>query len=330
MSTDTRWRAFNSKWFAKHQARILAACNAPFVGRWTRAALGIDAPPDSVVVGIYPNSVTWRRAPLSGGRLVLTTDFRTHRKFAKRMYFAFEPIWRAMHCVDIPLERLNPAWGFGFSTLTTFYSETGNSVDGWCARHSVVGESWAAMRGGNGTNADDGDTSATNIIYMTGSDFNWLYRIRAGFDTSAIGSGSTILSGTFSGYGVGGMTTTWGSVCLCNVSPGSPTAIVAADYQTFGTTLYSGDVWYRGGVPTWVEDAYNGFTLNAAGLAAISKTGTTEIGLRDYTYDLLNVEPAASSYFGLKMACAEAGAVAPKLVVTYDYVAPHIPKIIVC
>ncbi len=42
---------------------------------------------------------------------------------------------------------------------------------------------------------------------------------------------------------------------------------------------------------SWNNAGYNDFTLNAAGLAQITKGGISKFGLREVTYDVGNVDP---------------------------------------
>jgi hypothetical protein len=71
-------------------------------------------------------------------------------------------------------------------------------------------------------------------------------------------------------------------LCLYPVTPASDVALVAADFSTFGTTELSDKLTYAG----MTKDAWNAFTLNAAGLAAVSKTGMSRFGIRNASYDV--------------------------------------------
>ena len=74
------------------------------------------------------------------------------------------------------------------------------------------------------------------------------------------------------------------------------------------------------------EDGYYDFILNATGLAAISKTGITKIGLRESAYDAPNIAPPWVSGHGrtLYIRYADDGSYKPKLVITYDLELPTV------
>lgn len=122
------------------------------------------------------------------------------------------------------------------------------------------------------------------------------YEIHRGyflFDTSSIDDAETINSATFSLYV---LSTSDGDndgqdyIALTSSSPASNTNLVDADYNDLGTTKYATDIDI-GSIST---SAYNDWTLNATGLAAISKTGVTKLGTRE-GHDIENATIADSS-----------------------------------
>src|SRR3990167_8858063 len=93
------WLAFTHAWFARHQARLLALLAHPLTRRWARWILRIrrvDCGFNRRIVRLLPHAyVCEGDAP---GELI--ADFRTHPKYAKRLYYAFRPVWWTMHAWD--------------------------------------------------------------------------------------------------------------------------------------------------------------------------------------------------------------------------------------
>lgn len=204
------------------------------------------------------------------------------------------------------------------STLTVY-----PSLDGYVIRYNASGEAWAALRDGAGTSAvDDGeDTGAAARISSGSSTDEWttLARSILLFDTSALGSSVAVTAAVLSLYGYDkqdelGITPSTG---IYSSNPASDSALVAADFATLGAEQFS-----NFGYANWSTSGYNVFTLNVAGIAAISKTGITKLGVRNPQYDALNVEPDSWSagrtsyvYFYYN----EKGTIyRPKLVITYS------------
>jgi hypothetical protein len=76
------------------------------------------------------------------------------------------------------------------------------------------------------------------------------------------------------------------STNLVSFSPASDSSFVASDYGNFGTTKFASDTVVSG----WTTAAYNDFTLNASGIANVSKTGNSKFGWR-FTEDIDNSSP---------------------------------------
>ena len=109
------------------------------------------------------------------------------------------------------------------------------------------------------------------------------------------------------------------TINIYSANPASSTSLVADDYDSLGTTAYSTAITYA----NWDDTYWNEFTLNATGLAAISKTGVTEIGVRETTYDVPDLQPiwSSSSSSGFTFWTSEKGeGYIPEL--TIDYIIP--------
>lgn len=120
--------------------------------------------------------------------------------------------------------------------------------------------------------------------YMTENQWDELCRGIMLFNTAGLPDDAVILTATLSFYLTakgdnGGFTP---DLCLYAVTPASDSALVNADYGAFGNTELSDKLTYAG----LTLNAWNTFTLNATGLAAISKTGMSRFGFRNSTYDV--------------------------------------------
>lgn len=178
---------------------------------------------------------------------------------------------------------------------TTFYPDyhvESTSVDGIVLREvSDIG--WASLHDGAGTAAHDADLTVTYFIWIEAgfdpAEWRVLYRLILLFDTSTIPPGAEIVSATLSVYG--GTKLDNGNILpAMNVyasNPASNTALVAADYQTLGTTPFSIEIGYA----SYNESGWNDFVLNTAGKAAIAKGGITKLGLRESKYDAPDIAP---------------------------------------
>jgi hypothetical protein len=194
-----------------------------------------------------------------------------------------------MHTLDeLLLDRINPALGFGFATLTAYPDpnpET-DTVDGWVGR-SGVDEAFSTIRAGAGV--DFNDSTQSLMCYLrnsaTANQYNLLRRAIILFKTDSIGT-DTITSATLSLNGQGASATIAKStLAVTSASPASNTALEAADYGTLGTTEYTARLAYDDAV----FDAYNHLALTDT--AIINKTGITKFGLR-LAWDIDNSPPA--------------------------------------
>ena len=195
------------------------------------------------------------------------------------------------------------------------------SVDG-STSYDWVGGTWAAVRAADGNFfSDDSDTNNLAQIAATTNSGKWwnLSRSMMLFDTSSLPDGATIDSATLSieiDSKTCTLATTAAAVVLVSSSPASNIALANGDHDTYGTTHLAADIAYAN-IPA---SGAMTFTLNAGGLAAISKVGVTKFGVR-FICDCDNVEPAWGSGNSAKVTfrTAEWGgtAHAPKLSVTY-------------
>lgn len=192
------------------------------------------------------------------------------------------------------------------------------SVDGNVAREGV-NETFGTIRAGAGTTAYPSN-ALLHAYYLnsttTSNQYEGLYRFIALFDTASIPDGDSISAGTFSLYGRSQTTALGNQACaLVASTPASNTDLVAADYGQTGSTRFATDL------SSWNTAAYNDWTLNASGLAAISKTGVSKFATRSAN-DLDNSAPtwasADSSNYGCYAADQADTTNDPKLATTHD------------
>lgn len=166
-----------------------------------------------------------------------------------------------------------PQSGAGGSNVTT---------DGTVQR-TGVDQTLADIRAGAGTGHDDTGTVADIRISnsTTTNQFRLLYRYIATFDTSSLPDDTTILSASFYFYPtlrlneLSGEASDNSRLVLVASTPAADNDLANADYAQLGTTSF-GESAKQDGIS---DSQYNEIALNASGLAAISKTGNTKLGL---------------------------------------------------
>lgn len=254
-----------------------------------------------------------------------TIDYFNSHKW----YSSFEEMQRALlhELTDLKLYK-NP-FGYRyeearlrFLTLTAYPDpnpET-TSVDGQVHRNAVD-ETFATIRAGAGTLANDTDASqeAPNLTGSTTTNqFQTLTRVILLFDTSALTSSATISAAVFSATYTGKASAIGETpVDIVSSNPASNTGLVAADYGTLGTTKYASKAY----ADITTAGAYNDYTLDANGIANVSKTGISKFGER-LGWDTDNSftgtwASAANTRVNTVFADTAGTASDPKLVVTY-------------
>jgi hypothetical protein len=304
---------FNKVWYFKNQKLLLIFANS-FLGR---CVLRIYGKKSSIgknkIIKILPNCITWKIGKF------YYTEFRTHDKFTKRLYYAFKPLWYLFHLWDFVWY---PKFNLGFDTLTKYpdaHPES-TSVDGRVYRIPTQ-ESFSSIRTSAGTGFSDTDgaeEAATLICGTTSSNYSDSRRGIFLFDTSALTAAATISTAVFSLY-VNTVSNTMSptqSAGLVASSPASNTGLAASDYNiaSWGSTRFASDL----SIGSLSTSAYNDWTLNASGIAAISLTSITKFGTR-LSCDIDNSEPSWSNgtIASLNVNYADAASNDPKLVVTY-------------
>ena len=206
-------------------------------------------------------------------------------------------------------------------TLTVYpdASPETTSVDGYDAAIET-NETWTNVVNGAGdVGSDTASPLLLNQINAGSTTDRWarIYRAFILFDTSSIGA-ATIDSAVLSIYG-SSKSDTAGIAPNLNIfssNPASNTAIVAGDYGNVGSTEFSTDISYA----SFSTSAYNDFTLNASGEAAIDTGGISKFSTRS-DYDSTDSAPTWTSSLQsyLRGVSAENTGTTqdPKLVVNY-------------
>lgn len=183
------------------------------------------------------------------------------------------------------------------NTTSTFFPVAGavSPCDGGCEMANAVA-SWATVQGAaTGTSAD-----ATSVVLNgNGSDFArsaGVLRQNAGlgfmvarsivnFDTSAIPDTDTVSAATLSLWGTSKtneLNSGEDAIIITPATPAGTDNVVTADFDQVGDIASPGTGAYSSSIDlsAIATAAYNDFALNATGLAAISKTGITTMGIR--------------------------------------------------
>lgn len=201
-----------------------------------------------------------------------------------------------------------------FATDTTFYPDPNpesTSVDGKIFKS---GTTYSTVR--SATNAESVSDSVTyDTVVQNSLSGGTYYLVRSAylFDTSSIPDSDTINSATFSAWYVDGFNNgNTDSVDLVSISPASNTALAVADYSTVGSTSFGSIA-----LSTISAGAYYNISLNASGIATISKTGVTKLATRNKS-DTDNSTPTLLNQFNGRYADYTGTSNDPKLAVTYS------------
>jgi len=205
------------------------------------------------------------------------------------------------------------------------------SVDGETSESGS--QTWATIiaAAGDAKTDDEGTGYFVRIrAAVTLNDFTYLGRPIILFDTSALTAGATISAAVLSIYGLSkedgpGWSPTYN---IYSSAPASNTALAAGDFDSLGSTAFCDSALTYA---SWTAEAYNDFTFNATGIAAVSKTGITKLGARSANYDVAAVAPTWGAGEEATIAAYYADTALttkdPKLVITYTLAATFVPQI---
>jgi hypothetical protein len=309
--------------FTTYQKEILAFCNTRFGKEWLQDEFGGKIDKEDRVIKVTP----------SGFHLI--KDFQNGRPIIQATFFSKDPYMRkfalmleSLNLADCagflsdvqkeirfkPERLLSHPWA-SFATLTA-YPDTGSgstTVDG---RLNIDPGSttWAASR----STASAGAAVANEAIqipcrtYYSGTNYS-IYRGAFTFDTSSIPDTDVISSAVFSVYADRGYTYSDADTTSFVITPVTLAANNNLAVGDFNISNY-GTSWGSVTLASMTDATYADITLNATGIAGVSKTGITAIGSlnsRDYN----NSAPTGDNKIAVKF--ADNGSNKPKLVVTY-------------
>ena len=200
---------------------------------------------------------------------------------------------------------------------------TVDGVAGSVSRTDADSEAgWDALLAAAGDFARTGGYSSglETAFAWQGSGSTWqvLLRYIATLDASALDDAATINSAVWSVYGEAKRdpATATPIINLYGSTPAANNDLAGSDKANVGSTAYATQIAWA----SLSTGAYNDFTLNATGLAAISKTGITKFAMREVTYDVGSTNPAFSTNetaFEIRSADYTGTGSDPKLVIDY-------------
>ena len=126
---------FSKEWFESNQKLFLKFTNT-WIGR---KILKIDGNKSEVgknkVTKIIPNAIFWEEGQHN------KAEFRTHPKFAKRLFHAFKPVWFLVHLWDtLFANNFRPDLNLGFDIFPDVFSNAGG--DGAIRNHGGASFTW--------------------------------------------------------------------------------------------------------------------------------------------------------------------------------------------
>lgn len=316
-------------WFRQQQKLLLFMANTDY----GRDLLCIDKRLPKIIK-MRKNSVTGLLDIKKIGRLHYVqkvSDFRTGVKWANVVRYRWEEFqqyaqvyYEQMHRFGFKMPSLwpvAPVPGFNY-THTTYFPAAGSvsPADGF-TRHNNSG-TWATARDA----ADGTSVNMTADLFTRTGLAGGLYdiiRVNTLFDTADIADGDTITAATYSQYVVGVSDSDNDGndyIAVVTCSPASNSSFVTDDYDQYVTTEQHA-TGQRKDLTGQGTGAYLDWTLNATGLASISKTGITKFATRE-GHDLQN-DPVAAGTNELQSSSADTAGTTqdPKLAVTHSAVA---------
>ena len=184
---------------------------------------------------------------------------------------------------------------------------------------SVAAQDGWALESGETTNVGgsiDATATTTSALRVGDDNKDKQYKAVVSFDTSSIPDGATILSATLRlrrGTVSGTSPFTTHGTCWADVQTGGfsgSATLQTGDFQAVATVSQAASLTNAATNGSWSEGS-----LNAAGLAAIDKTGTTQ--LRIY-FSLDDNDDTGNDYIGYYSGDNATAANRPQLVVTYQ------------
>lgn len=232
-----------------------------------------------------------------------------------------------------------------YSFLSRFKNKTtAANYEATAATGNLIkqGGAWATMRKATaaGTvqkNVSGGEAISSCAGPAASASANVFYRGAVPMNTSDLPAAANISAASLFLYGGrnDGRNITNGYQTIVGSTQASPTDLVAEDYDVVlgslnSETEFSSRIWsYAGTGRTVITlSGYNEFIFNASGIAGITKTGYTKLGLRS-GQDISNTQPSGTYNYNLMAYYGPAdtsGTKDPYLSVTYTVAAASSPS----
>jgi len=321
------------QFFKKYQKQLVWFINTK-IGRWF---FKVDEDIKDIC-NVAPNSLTYdkhlERQESGEWREVKTTCFRTNNKYARLLNYRLAPLHKLAYILPSLLKpEFSPLFVPVMLTVDIYYpgsTSQNNPVDGM-VNHALTNQTWSTIRDGAGNGCNYSLNEEYIIQISSGSSaWNEIKRFICLFDTSSIPDDDVISSATLSIYITENYNnSSWTpNLNVFSSNPASNTSLTNGDFDSLGTTAFATAISYE----NINASGYNDFTLNASGIAAISKTGISKFGLRNANYDAANSAPtwAASKSWVITARTSKYSDTSsdPKLTVTHSAVITFIPQII--
>jgi hypothetical protein len=187
---------------------------------------------------------------------------------------------------------------YGAEVTTIFYPTPGSdgvAADGYASRRVYDG-TWADIHNGAGTAAYPTSVALYIGFTRTSATLKWLNIMRTllHFDTRLLPVGSKINSALvyFRGNGKADGLGSVPSLALVESTDPSPGDITSADYQNLNAVSLANIIAYA----DFSTTGFNIFTITPENYDKIIGGGITKLGLREYKYDCLYIEPPLTGY----------------------------------
>ena len=254
----------------------------------------------------------------------LTNVFKTHAKYAKRLYYGFCPVWWILHFLDwLIQETIQPEFSFGFDTLTARPYEGTSGPTGDCVLNSVTSSgNTSGCTSGISTDNSALEGMACRVTYNSGAELFTVGRSIFTFDTSVLTAAAIVTQEIFAltphGYSDADF--------FARVAPESCSP--AVNYNFSASDYSSGNGYNNLGTGTlaisdWVSISASRFSPN---IGTANKTGITKIMMRVQD-DINNLTPTGLNgvycYFADQTGITQD----PTYEVTYTVPITFIPKI---
>lgn len=262
-------KVFSEQWFEYYNQYFCKALNNKYIGSLLRDLLDIDT--NNPICKLVPNGFHYYN--LDGS---ITFNCYSQLHTIEKLIENFDKVFKLMHTWDMVIaNKISKKINFGFDTLTAYYDGGANNGS-FTYYQSGSGSTFSTIRGATSSPLGNGESpnqAARYVGYFATSTSGQYYYVCHEFFayiTSSLGSSATISAATLSHTTAG----TSGQNGITSVDFGVYKA--TNNYPTWNedwteicTTYYNNLSYYNVGEQTLT------FNLNAAGIANISKTGST-------------------------------------------------------